>query len=79
MMKLGEKVVILRAADCVNGIPNTFKFMKDSIVEWSQSQPGQTVTAKVPKGVGFIDGQGGVKKAANGGAVVQDNDVWTFA
>lgn len=78
MKKLGEKVAILRATDCVNGIPNTFKFMKDSIVNWSASNPGQTVTAKVTKGVGFIDGQGGVKKDANGGAVVQDQDLCDF-
>lgn len=78
MKKLGEKVAILRATDCVNGIPNTFKFMKDSIVIWSHSNPGQTVTAKVTKGVGFIDGQGGVKKDANGGAVVQDLDLCDF-
>lgn len=78
MKKLGEKVAILRAMDCVNGIPSTFKFMKDSIVQWSDSNPGQTVTTKVTKGVGFIDGQGGVKKDANGGVVVQDHELYDF-
>ena len=78
MKKLGEKVAILRATDCVNGIPNTFKFMKDSIVNWSASNPGHIVTAKVTKGVVFIYCEGGLIKDANGGAVVQDQDLCDF-
>ena len=78
MKKLGEKVAILRATDCVNGIPSTFKFLKDSILTYGCAQPDVTVRIRITKGVGFIDGQGGAKKDANDGAVVQDTDIWDF-
>lgn len=74
---LGDKVAIMRAMDCVNGIPNTFKFLRDSVVAWSSSNPGEDVKVKLEK-VGFIDGQGGVAKDADGGATVTDDDVWSF-
>lgn len=74
---LGEKVAILRAVDCVNGIPSTFKFLKDSVVAWSSSNPGETIKVEA-EGFGFIDGQGGVKKNPDGGAIVTDDDIWSF-
>lgn len=74
---LGEKVAILRAKDCINGIPNTFKFLRDSVVAWSSSSPGQDIKVKLEE-VAFIDGQGGVTKNIGGGAMVTDDDIWSF-
>lgn len=75
---LGEKVVILRAMDCVNGIPKTFKFLMDSVVGWSSSSPGDDVTTKLEPGIGIIK-QGGAEKNADGSVTVTEKDPWDFS
>ena len=74
IMQLGKKVAIFRVDDCVNGIPNSFKFLQDTIVEWSQSAPGEEVVVKT-ENMSFIEGYGGVGKSTDGGAVVTDSDI----
>lgn len=74
IMQLGKKVAIFSVEDCANGIPDSFQFLQDSIVEWSQSAPGQDVIVKT-NGMRFIDGYGGVQKNSDGGAVVTDSDI----
>lgn len=62
----GKKVAILAAKDCINGIPETFKFMTDSIVEWSESQLGDTVSQTLGPNTGIVAGHGGATVAPDG-------------
>lgn len=62
----GKKVAILAAKDCVNGIPETFKFMTDSIVEWSESSFGDTVTQVLGPNTGIVAGHGGATVSPDG-------------
>lgn len=79
---LGEKVAILRAPDCVNGIPKTFKFLRDSVVAWSSSNPGETVNVNM-EGIQFVSGQGGAVKNSDGSSSMSDvidfGDIWEEA
>lgn len=71
---LGKKVAFLNAKDCVNGIPAGFKFMIDSIVEWSVSAPGQEVRVDMSKELTAVKNHGGVQNQ-DGTNTVIDNDI----
>lgn len=74
---LGSKVAILAAKNCVNGIPQTFKFLQDSVVAWSASSPGKEVEVKIEgDDLAYIDKQGGIE-TTDEGATSYDGDVWS--
>ncbi|MGN1412533.1 MAG: VWA domain-containing protein [Oscillospiraceae bacterium] len=44
---LCNNVHVFKTADCVNGLPNSFQFLKDSIVDISSSNLGDTTRTKI--------------------------------
>lgn len=77
----GEKVTILRANDCVNGLPAAFKFMQASVVAASQSVVGAQTETIIPDDLDVVNkgGTDGTIKNENGEKVVQDtNDPFTW-
>lgn len=73
---LGPKVAFINAEDCVNGIPASFRFMMDSIVEWSVSTPGEPVKVSLDKNkLSVINGRGGAGLDDDGNKVVIDTDI----
>lgn len=81
---MSNKITVLRAADCVHGIPKSFKFLKDSIVAWSSSSPTDSVKVPMRKEPGdtgrelaVLPGSGGVKKE-NGVFVVEEDNTEVF-
>lgn len=71
---LGKKVAFINAEDCINGIPASFKFMMDSIVEWSVSAPGETVSVNMDSGLVAVQNHGGIQRQ-DGSNVVIDTDL----
>lgn len=64
----GQKVTILAAKDCVNGLPAAFEFMQGSIVNWSSTTLGETVTQTITnRNLGVVSGFGGASFDPNTG------------
>ena len=63
---LGKKVLFINAEDCVNGVPAAFKFMTDSIVDWSQSDPGEKVYIDINNNLTAVKNYGGVQQNSDG-------------
>ena len=74
LLGFGEAVTILKADDCVNGLPAAFKFMQASVVAASQSVVGSKTETVVPDGVKplYRDGLDGTTKNESGQKVVID-------
>lgn len=71
---LGKNVAFVNAEDCINGIPAGFKFMIDSIVEWSISDPGSSVCVNLDPALVAVQNYGGIQRQ-NGSNVVIDTDL----
>lgn len=71
---LGKKTAFINAEDCVKGIPAGFKFMIDSIVEWSVSAPGSDVEVKMGTDLVAVQNHGGVQNQ-DGTNTVIDTDI----
>lgn len=71
----GEKVTILRAKDCVNGLPNSFKFMQASVVNSSVSALGDTTKTEIPEDLEPYNKHGadGTYKDTDGTKYVEDS------
>ena len=70
----GDKVTILRANDCVNGLPAAFKFMEASVVASSVSALGDTTKVEIPEDLDVVNRHGadGTSKDENGKKYVED-------
>lgn len=70
----GDKVTILRANDCVNGLPAAFKFMEASVVASSVSALGGTTKVEIPDDLDVVNRRGtdGTSKDADGKKYVED-------
>lgn len=77
LIDLGEKVTIMKAKDCVNGLPANFQFMQGSIIAASQSAFGATASTQIPKNNGVLHRPGGDENLDNGTIdVVTDEYNW---
>ena len=74
LKQFGDKVTILRANDCVNGLPAAFKFMAASIVDASVSFLGNTTRTGIPDELDVVNRheKDGTFKDVNGKKYVEN-------
>jgi len=74
----GQKVAIMAAKDCVNGLPSAFQFMQGSIVAWSQSTPGENTQTSIPSNLNVLPGHGNAKRTESGEKAFEEDDIWKW-
>lgn len=79
LIDLGPAVTIIKADECVHGLPAAFEFMQGSIVAASSSALGETAVTTVPDNLKLLVRPGGDEKVSpDGTKTVETGTDWRF-